>query len=330
MSNIDISDLYDNSFLNIAEYLKNDCNIKNYDFMLKIYNTALNNIDPHDPNLSNEMKDLVKIECTDNIWYFLRNVVRIPMQGGGYSKFKLNKQNCAQIFCYTLGVNSWSTTPNYLKREINTICIELWHTLFNPGFVGCFARNRKHSKDILHRFDSIIGGLPDYLKPRKSIVHLNEVKISNGNIDDLQYRLESLNRLIHFSEAEFIPCIDDIYNSLDKDIRLIFESSCNSDYDITGAKNILDNSLEWDESYYDYDISNHNLIHIKYEYRDFFENVHESEKWYNKKVEELPVSAVVTDILLERPFYKKEVLRQRAEKRNKDSVISHYNILCSI
>ena len=84
------------SFKRMYLYLKS-IGIKNNKFMLMIYNKDLIGVDPYDKNLSVEMKEKIREECKNNIWYFLRNVCRFPKS----ESFELNKHNCAQIFLYT-------------------------------------------------------------------------------------------------------------------------------------------------------------------------------------------------------------------------------------
>lgn len=70
------------SFLEMHYYLKN-IGIKNNAFMLKLYNTNLIGVDPYDPKLTPYQKAAILKECMDNCWYFIREVVRIPVSGVG-------------------------------------------------------------------------------------------------------------------------------------------------------------------------------------------------------------------------------------------------------
>lgn len=334
---IDTGELYDPSFISVSHYLK-ECCVENYTFMLQLFNRELLNVDPYDPDLSDEMKRSIIMECEINIWYFLRNVVRVPLQGGGFGRFKLNKQNCAQIFCYTEGIDSWSTTASNLLRETNTICIQSYHALFNTGYVGCYSTTNNKAKELFYKLDSIVDNLPEYIKPKGSAAYLNEIKVEKEKVINPNcYILGGIcDTLIHFSEAEYITCIDKIYNNENKIANFIFESSCNRDYDLTGAKKILDNSIQWNDSLYDIiDMFRGKVIHIQYEYIDLFESVKESEKWFNDMIHlysdtnESYISTVALDILLKRPDYTKEEFKQRKQtiKRNVDfPVATKYSI----
>ena len=85
------------SFLDVHYYLK-ERGIKNNAFFLAIYDTTLIGVDPRDPRLPFEMKKRILAECTRNFWYFIREVVRVPMQGGtvgGGDPYKLSRGNLA-------------------------------------------------------------------------------------------------------------------------------------------------------------------------------------------------------------------------------------------
>ena len=70
------------SFLQVAKDLKT-LGIKNYYFMLEIYDWSLINVDPFavDKNgnttLTKDQVTRITIECARNPWYFLREISRI-------------------------------------------------------------------------------------------------------------------------------------------------------------------------------------------------------------------------------------------------------------
>ena len=74
------------SALKFASILKT-MGIKNHHFHLALINPALSGVDPFDPDLTNETKLLIVNECKINPWYFFRECLRIPIEGGIGSKF---------------------------------------------------------------------------------------------------------------------------------------------------------------------------------------------------------------------------------------------------
>ena len=98
------------SFLDMHHYLKS-IGIKNNEFMLALIDPDLDGINPHDPHLNAYMKQKVFRECMCNYWYYLREIVRIPDQGGQPIPFKLTRANLAVNFCMALNLNVFEEIP---------------------------------------------------------------------------------------------------------------------------------------------------------------------------------------------------------------------------
>nr|DAT36647.1 MAG TPA: large terminase [Caudoviricetes sp.]DAV26423.1 MAG TPA: large terminase [Caudoviricetes sp.] len=104
------------SFLQVASDLKR-LGIKNWYFMLNIYDYSLINIDPHavDKNghttLTRDQISRVLTECARNPWYYLREICRISTQGGSTVAYKANRGNIAQAYCILHGIDSWLCLP---------------------------------------------------------------------------------------------------------------------------------------------------------------------------------------------------------------------------
>jgi len=85
------------SFLRVSEQLKNN-GVNNYDFMLRLNDHTLINVDPNDPNLDELTRNKVKLECLHNIWYYFRECVQITNPNGEKEKFQLTKLTAAMIY----------------------------------------------------------------------------------------------------------------------------------------------------------------------------------------------------------------------------------------
>ena len=68
------------SFIAMASILRRK-GVKNWAFFLKLYDEDLVGVDPYDENLSNEYRLKIIMECKKNMWYFIREVMRIPAPG---------------------------------------------------------------------------------------------------------------------------------------------------------------------------------------------------------------------------------------------------------
>lgn len=74
------------SFLRTAEIFR-QMGIKNYYFLLQINNPLIKDLDPWDPNLTEEQQLMILNECNENVWYCIREVVKV----GGSTRFRANR-----------------------------------------------------------------------------------------------------------------------------------------------------------------------------------------------------------------------------------------------
>lgn len=98
------------SFLQLAMDLKT-LGIKNYYFMLEVCDPYVVDIDPYADNLTKDQISRITIEITRNMWYYIREVARIPEQGGTSSPYLANRGNIAQAWCIRKGIDSWLNIP---------------------------------------------------------------------------------------------------------------------------------------------------------------------------------------------------------------------------
>lgn len=143
--------------------------IKNNKFFLLIYDAGLMGVDPRDPSLSLQMKMRIVRECMANYWYFLRNVVRIPEEGGAVGSgvpFQLNRANLAMNYLFVYNINQFLEEPRQMGKTMGALCWYLW--IFNFGSTNSkimFA-NKKHedSKRNLRTLKDLRASLPEYLR----------------------------------------------------------------------------------------------------------------------------------------------------------------------
>lgn len=153
------------SFLQVAKDLKS-LGIHNYYFMLEIYDYNLVSIDPHAENLTRDQISRIMTECTRNPWYYLREVCRIPDQGGVGIPFKANRGNIAQTWLTLHGIDSWLCLPRQQGKTISFLCLLAWAYSFgtnNSTFIFV-NKDSGNAKENLQRLKDIIDCLPDYLR----------------------------------------------------------------------------------------------------------------------------------------------------------------------
>ncbi len=153
------------SFLQVAKDLKS-LGIHNYYFMLEIYDYSLVNIDPCATNLTRDQISRIMTECTRNPWYYLREVCRIPDQGGVGIPFKANRGNIAQTWLTLYGIDSWLCLPRQQGKTISFLCLLSWAYSFgtnNSTFIF-INKDSNNAKENLQRLKDIIDCLPEYLR----------------------------------------------------------------------------------------------------------------------------------------------------------------------
>lgn len=294
------------SFLKMRKYLKNK-GIKNNNFMLALYNKDLKGVDPYNPNLtSNQKIDIIK-ECMCNIWYYLREVIRFPAQGGGYYRFTLDVANCAQVFCTLRYMNSWVTKPRQQRKTIDSLAITNYTRIF-CGFadetdfqkIRLCGRNREDCRSMKNKLKILTECLPKYIQQ----IDFDKYKCVNSEttMGLVKYKEQAaeiaksfMDTFIHFADAEYIPNIDILYygsrESLETNAILckrrgilscmLFESVISDD---TSAEFVLNYAVKWTDEMYDFTeedfknimVGKVKIIHIYTTYQD----LGLSESWF--------------------------------------------------
>lgn len=118
------------SFLQTASDL-GKIGVKNNTFFLKIYNRNLVGVDPYDPMLSKGRIADILMECVMNPYYYLREIARIPEQGGavgtgGGSPFVLHRGNLALTYCVLHNIDAYLLLPRQCFKTHSTIAILEW------------------------------------------------------------------------------------------------------------------------------------------------------------------------------------------------------------
>lgn len=153
------------SFLQTAKDLKT-LGIKNCLFFLKLYDVSLRGVDPYSPFLTEDQIFRIINECMINPWYFLREIVRIPDQGGTGIPYQLNRANLAAAWCFLNGFDHYLVIPRQVGKTQSTIAILLWTFLFgtnNSEFM--FINKSQEDADAnLDRLKKQRDLLPKYLQ----------------------------------------------------------------------------------------------------------------------------------------------------------------------
>lgn len=190
------------SFLEMYHYLKGK-GIKNNAFFLVLLDPDLAGIDPRDPRLNLMMKQKVFRECMNNFWYFIREVVRVPEQGGSANSgkpYKLHRGNLAMNFCLIHNFNIFEELPRQHGKTIGVVIRILWEFLFGTTNSEMMFINKKHydSKLNLQRLKEIRAALPDYLR-------MNDVYSMDGKKLKVKENVETLEHASNGNKIKTLP-----------------------------------------------------------------------------------------------------------------------------
>lgn len=153
------------SFLKLAAIYKK-MGIKNNAFHLSLLQPALQGVDPHDPSLSQELREMVITECKFNIWYFLREVLKIPQQGSPVpSPFLINRSNVAMMWCFMNGVDYANILPRQQGKSVGADSLNIWiiNVAAYDTTVQLLTKDAKLRKGNIERLKKIRELLPDYI-----------------------------------------------------------------------------------------------------------------------------------------------------------------------
>ena len=153
------------SFIDVHNQLKMR-GIQNNAFHLILLNPGLRGVNPYDPGLTLQQKMMIVQECQLNVFYFLREVVRIPEQGKGYPvPFRLDRGTLAALFCFANDINFYLIKPRQTGKSVGIDAMLAWAFKFgvtNGQFM--FAGNKeKTPKDNLKKMKHYISMLPPYI-----------------------------------------------------------------------------------------------------------------------------------------------------------------------
>ena len=196
------------SFLQVAQDLRR-LGIKNNMFFLKLYDKTLQGIDPHGPVavLSDEIVFRMVTECQRNVWYYLREVARIPDQGNSKGvPYKLNRANLAATWCFVNNIDHYLTIPRQTGKTQSIIANLTWAYLFgttNSAF-AFFATSQELASDNLDRLKSQRALLPPFLQMREQCVIDAVLNTKDVEVDNLRkiYNPLSKNTIVTKSSAK--------------------------------------------------------------------------------------------------------------------------------
>lgn len=165
----------------LADNLRN-LGIRKYYIHLLLYDKSLVGIDPFDEdNLSLEQKARIKAEIRKNIWFYLREIVRIR-ETGGLTRYEFHRGNLAQTFTFINNIDTIEILPRQNGKTIGACCNYSWLYNFASTNMSCIFSNKefKDSKLNIERLKNVNIELPSYLK-----THYND-KLDTDRLDKIR------------------------------------------------------------------------------------------------------------------------------------------------
>lgn len=155
------------SFLRLAA-VYDKMGIRNNAFHLSLLQPQLQGVDPFDPELDEETKVAIALECRWNAWYCLREIIRLPPQGGPNPiRYKANRGNVALTWAFFNHIDFALIQPRQTGKSGSTD--SLWViVLFLMGTntdIQLLTKDEKLRVANVTRLKGIRNQLPPYLNP---------------------------------------------------------------------------------------------------------------------------------------------------------------------
>lgn len=158
------------SFLRMAS-LYRQMGVQNCLWPLALLNPAIQGLDPHGDDLTEEQKTAIGIECKYNIWYFLREVVRIPPTAGPRPiPYIANRGNLALTWTFINNIDIALIQPRQTGKSVSTDCVMVWMLYIGASNTKINMITKDHTLRTanVERLKGIRDYLPGYLIDKTS------------------------------------------------------------------------------------------------------------------------------------------------------------------
>lgn len=282
------------SFIRTAKQLEL-LGIKNHSFHLILINPLLQGVDPHSKDLHPQQVAWIIQECSVNIFYYLREVVRIDESGSPQKvRFRMDRGTLAALYCFYNNINFYLIKPRQTGKTVGIEAMLSWAFKFSgPNADFMFSGNEEGiGKKNLKGMKNILRNLPSYMTKMGTTAKNNLGKTIRTTDNIKTYSEPSQNNTAvvakcastedsaetigrgytqsyqFFDEAEFTKYIDIIvkvsgmsFNTASQNAAKNGSGYCRIFATTPGnlgdkkacqsALKIVDDSLPWDEKFYD-------------------------------------------------------------------------------
>lgn len=155
--------------------------IENCLFHLALHNPALKDVDPHDPNLDRETIQALTIECKENPWYVLREVIRLPAVATAEPvMLRANRANISLFWLFFNHITQMLLQPRQTGKSVSTD--GLMTTLFSISTLSTdfqlLTKDDSLRVKNVTRIKELISNLPYFLQLKTKKDTNNSEKIT--------------------------------------------------------------------------------------------------------------------------------------------------------
>lgn len=200
------------SFVELAAVYRK-MGIKNHFFHLALIHPELANVDPHDQELTEDIKLKVSQECKYNVWYFLREVVRIPPAAGNVPiPFKANRGNIALTWLFLCNVDVALIQPRQTGKSVSTDALMTWLIFFGMNNSAIALITKDHSLRVtnVERLKKLRDLLPPYLVAHSKLDANNQIEITYkelGNVYNTKVAQNSETQANNVGRGNTVPVL---------------------------------------------------------------------------------------------------------------------------
>lgn len=185
--------------------------IEHNTFFLALFDEDLRGVDPFSPFLTETQIYKIMQECQINPWYFLRECVRIPDQGGLGIPYQLNRANLASTWLYTLNIDHYLVIPRQTGKTMSTIAILLWSYLFGTSSSEFMFINKsmEDANNNLGRLKAQRDLLPYYMRSEEAINDKGKIEKGTDNVKSITNPVTK-NKIVTKPSASSVSKADNI------------------------------------------------------------------------------------------------------------------------
>ncbi|CAM8750790.1 terminase large subunit [Klebsiella phage vB_KpM_FBKp24] len=154
--------------------------IKNHHWPLALLNPDLVGVDPFSPNLTEDQMIAIKIEAEYNIWYYLRECLRVPpVVGEEGDLLRANRANMSLIWSYMNHIDYLLIQPRQTGKSLISYCLYSWllYMRYTKARISLVTK----SDELRSETTTMIRRIREYLPPYLTVTDRSDT-IANEKV----------------------------------------------------------------------------------------------------------------------------------------------------